>query len=91
VVRSGSPCRSRVARAHRPRPSAPPRSPPPSSPARLRKCSGSIPCVTSFVPVLSPLKTASPSPRTARPPECRRSAAVAPPLAAGVPPLPRLR
>jgi hypothetical protein len=56
-----SPCRVRVARARRRRPSAPPRSPLPPSPARLRRYPGSAPCDASYSPVLSPLKIVLPS------------------------------
>jgi hypothetical protein len=52
--------------------SAPPRSPPLSSPVRLRRCHGLIPCDARFEPVLSPLKIATPNPRSTGPPERRR-------------------
>jgi hypothetical protein len=71
------PCRVRVARARRRRPSAPPRSPPPSSPACLHRCPGSTPCNASYTPVLSPPKIVPPSRRSDRlaraPPPRRRS------------------
>jgi hypothetical protein len=72
-------------------PSAPPRSPPPSSPARLRKCPGSTSCDTSYAPVLIPSKTTSSSrspgrlagvpraPTGSLPLACRRCAASARP------------
>jgi hypothetical protein len=82
-ARVPAPCSSpsALATVRRRAPNAPPRGPPPPSPTRLCWCLGWISCVASFALIQNPSKTATPSPRTDRP-------AGAPPLAAGIPPLP---